>query len=205
MIITDYKICGGEVSLSLDGDFWMEIPYEVSFDHKLDKGMQISDSDMEKIEYDTSVLKGMKYAINYLVKYSATENKLYKKLIEKEFPSDVCKHIVARMVEYGYLNDHDYAERLVECKIKKLGKARLRAELYAKGINSDIISEVLDNTLDEDIQENALNVAGKWYNSHELETREDEAKFYRFMQYRGYDYSTINAVKRAIKENLNDD
>ena len=205
MIITDYKICAGEVSVSIDDEFWLAIPYEIGFDHKLDKGIEITASIMEKVEYDSAVNKGMRYAVNYLMKYPTTENKLHKKLIEKGYSHDVSKHIVFRMVDYGYLNDFDYAERLVSSKIKKMGKSRLRSELYSKGISSNIISEVLQNICDEDIIDNALDVATKWFNSHNLETREDEAKFYRFMQYRGYDYNVINKMKNVLKESAYDD
>ena len=204
MIITGFHINGGDVSISLDGELWEEIPYEITFQHRLELGMQVTTDTTECIMYDTNVHKCMKYALGYLAKYSTTERTLYNKLTEKSYPSDVSKHVISRMVEYGYLNDQYYAERFVASKITKLGKSRLKSELYARGIASDIIAQVLDDTSDDEILESAIQVGQKWFNSHYLDTKEDEMKLIRFMQYRGYDFSVIKKVISKLKEQDDD-
>ncbi len=205
MRITKFNINGKHVSISLDDEYWADIPYEITFDYRLELGSIISDEDAVKILLDGEVYRAMIYASAYLAKYSATEKKMRDKLINKEYSRDAAVVVVAKMVEYGYINDRDYAERLVACKMRKLGKSRLKSELYAKGISREIISDVISETSDEEISENAIEVGSRWFNSHNLESREDEAKFYRFMQYRGYNFCDIKTVANLLKERNDDE
>lgn len=54
--------------------------------------------------------------------------------------------VVARLKEYGYLNDADYAANYAKLRQEnaKFGKRRVRQDLAVKGVKADVISSTLD-------------------------------------------------------------
>lgn len=63
--------------------------------------------------------------------------------------------VISMLIEKGYLDDEKFAEFFVENRNIKKGESakKLRMELYKKGIASDIIDRVLENTERNDIEE----------------------------------------------------
>ena len=54
--------------------------------------------------------------------------------------------VVARLKEYGYLNDADYAANYAKLRQEnaKLGKRRVQQDLTVKGVHSEVIAATLD-------------------------------------------------------------
>jgi regulatory protein len=65
--------------------------------------------------------------------------------------------VLARLVEYGYINDADYAATYAKLRQENasFGKRRVRQDLAIKGIPADLISETLD-TAYRDVNEEEL-------------------------------------------------
>lgn len=204
MIITEFNVSGQNVKISVDGEFWAEIPYLIAFDFRLEKGVEVDDSLLFNVELKANEKSAFDYSIWYLSRYVATTKKLRNKLYEKQFKKSVIDNVISRLAELKYLDDYAYAENLVFQKSKKLGKRRLQAELKNKGISSEIIEEVLSNLDSEDAFETAIAVAEKWHRSHDLKSIKDNEKFFRFMAYRGFDYDTINRCREVLKVGKDD-
>ena len=199
MKITDFKVNGQNVSIYIDGEFWLEIPYLIAFDFRLHKDVELDSDVLAQIEFKVNEKNAFDYCIWYLSRYSATCKKMRQKLYEKEYKKPEVDSVINKLCELKYLDDYAFAENLVNQKSGKLGKNRLKAELKNKGIASDIIQSVLENLDEDDIFNSAMSVARKWYRSHELESYEDFQKFLRFMAYRGFDYDIINKCKEDLK------
>lgn len=204
MKITEFNVCGQNVKICVDGEFWAEIPYLIAFDFRLQKGVEVDDSLLLSVEQKANEKAAFDYSIWYLSRYVATTKKLRNKLYEKQFKKVVIDNVINRLTELKYLDDYAFAENLVAQKASKLGKRRLQAELKNKGINSDIIEDVLSTIGANDTFDAAMAVAQKWYRSHELETMQDSQKFLRFMAYRGFDYDTINRCREVLKVGKDD-
>ena len=168
MTITEFNVIGQNVRISINGEFWDEIPYLIAFDFRLNKGVMVDDSLLLDVKQKADEMSAFNYAVKYLARYSVTTKRLRQKLYEKEYSKLVIDKVVAKLTELKYLDDYTFAENLVASKSKKLGKHRLKAELKSKGVDNEIIEDVL-NTLDsDDMFEVAMAVAEKWYRSHNL-------------------------------------
>lgn len=205
MKITEFDKCGKNVKICVDGEFWKEIPFLIAFDYRLEKGMNVDSNLLGEIALKTEQEDAFNYAVKYLGKYSVTVKKMKNKLYEKEYTTPVVNGVLEKLLEFGYLDDYRFAESLINQKKNKLGSRRLQNELRLKGVPSDIISELLAEIDEDETFDTAMAVAEKWYRTHELETHEDYAKFTRFMAYRGFEFSIINACRDALKREAEND
>lgn len=98
--------------------------------------------------------------------------------------------------EYHLTDDRIYATRLANdlSNIKKFGKHRIKAELLRRGIERDIISEVLDE-LETDEGEQLLPLMEKKLGGDF--DRKNRDKAFRYFASRGYSFDDI---KRAFDE-----
>lgn len=204
MQITEFSKNGKNVCIHIDGEFWANIPYLIAFDFHLHNGVKVDESLLQDVLQKANEKAAFDYSIWYLSRYSATVKKMRSKLYEKEYKTNVVNAVVQRLCELKYLDDYAFAENLVEKKSAKLGANRLKSELRRNGVSEEIINEVLSDVDSDEQYNSALNVAKKWYRSHELQTQEDFQKFLRFMAYRGFDYNTITRCREELKFGEND-
>ena len=64
------------------------------------------------------------------------------------FTNDDIERAIKRLLDKGYLDDREFAEWFIENRFinKGVSHTRLRQELYKKGIDNDIVDELLDNS-----------------------------------------------------------
>ncbi|MDR2589671.1 MAG: recombination regulator RecX [Oscillospiraceae bacterium] len=105
----------------------------------------LSDNDTERIR---------KRALKILGNRNYSEQEMYKKLISKGEDSKISTETVEWLVELGYINDTNYADLIVNHYITRgYGEARIREELYKRGIPRDLWDEklsIIDTTDVED-------------------------------------------------------
>jgi regulatory protein len=90
------------------------------------------------------------YAIKALGRHMRSESELRRLMKTRVEPGPrgeaVISTVVARLKEYGYLNDQSFAETYARLRQEneKLGARRVRQNLQQKGVDSDLITETLD-------------------------------------------------------------
>lgn len=90
------------------------------------------------------------YAVKALGRRMRSEaelRRLMKTRVEPDERGEVAiAAVVARLKDYGYLNDASFAETYARLRQEneKFGVRRVRQDLQHKGVNSDLIAETLD-------------------------------------------------------------
>ncbi|MGD0520345.1 MAG: regulatory protein RecX [Terracidiphilus sp.] len=90
------------------------------------------------------------YGVKALGRQMRTEvelRRLMKKRVEPGEAGDaVITAVLARLLEYGYLDDAVFAETYARLRQEneKLGQRRVRQDLQQKGVHSELIAETLD-------------------------------------------------------------
>ena len=75
--------------------------------------------------------------------YSSFE--LGKKLLEKGYPKEDVSACISKLIEYGYLNDAEYAIRACQILIERgKGNQYIKQKLKQSGISSDLLPELSD-------------------------------------------------------------
>lgn len=101
------------------------------------------------------------YAVNALGRRMRTVAELTRLMRRRVEPGEIgqvkINSVIARLKEYGYLNDADYAANYARLRQENasFGKRRVRQDLVVKGVHSELIASTLESVY-EDVNEEAL-------------------------------------------------
>ena len=146
--------------------------------------------------------KAKECAFWYINKRRYTKKELINKLVQREYDRDVAEEAVKYLEELDYINDADYARRYIldAIRIKKHGMVRIKNDLFQKGIDRNIIDEVLvdidvdcTKVIDELIQIRAKNL--------DLSDEKQFNKLVAFLVRRGFKHGESVQSVRNYREN----
>ena len=146
-------------------------------------------------------------AYNYLSYRARSVKELREKLVQKEFAEEIIEQVVDDLQRQKLLNDREFARRFVEARLGRAnGSRKLAQELRRKGIETEIIDEVLGEfaaTLDS--EERAVGLLGKQaWRYRGLERDKAKRRMLGFLARRGYDAqmarSAVDKVWQELQE-----
>jgi len=138
----------------------------------------------------------MQYALRSLGRRMQSRAELERKLLARTTP-EVARSVIARLLEWGYLDDRAFAEAFVRSRRERWGALRLRAELARRGVDERTVGEVLaEGEEGEGEVARALALLGKSAWRHKGE----HARMVRFLQARGFALAVaVEAAQRFEK------
>lgn len=195
-------------NIYLDGEFAFGADEDLMVDWRLVPGKVLNTSDVERLLFEAEVGKLMErmYRLFNLRQRSEKEVRDYlrnlsfkrKVLGQEEISEAAIELLINKLKQKGLLSDEQFAKAWVQSrrKTKKKGKIALKAELYQKGINQDLIEEVLEEEStpesEKQLAQQALVKKIKtWRNLPLLEFRK---KSYEFLLRRGFEYEVVREV-----------
>ncbi|MBB6215314.1 regulatory protein [Anaerosolibacter carboniphilus] len=193
----------GRYSIYVDHQFAFGISEDLLVKYRLLKGKEIDPASMETIIEEEEQNKANHYALKLLSFRGRTRQEVEKKMKEKEYEAPTIEKTLAFLQTHNYINDEDFAASYIRDKvnIQKLGKMRIKQELYQKGIDKTTVQEAINEQIDPiDEFETALDLGRKKLNS--TYRNDDKNAQYRklgsFLQRRGYDYDIIKKVLNTL-------
>ncbi|CAM4270830.1 Regulatory protein RecX [Mycobacterium basiliense] len=83
--------------------------------------------------------------LRLLTARSRTRAELAGQLAKRGYPDDISNRVLDRLASVGLVDDTDFAENWVQTRRANSGKSKraLAAELHNKGVDNDVITEVL--------------------------------------------------------------
>ncbi|HGJ65931.1 TPA: regulatory protein RecX [bacterium] len=186
------------LSIYLDGRYYCGISEEVALKYKLKKGMEIDENNLKDMIHDDELQKAKKYVYNLLSRRMYSSKEVRNKLTEQGYTDDVIDQAISTIEGFGYIDDKTFAEEWVLSRKhnKPKGKIVLRRELAQKGINKEIIGEVLEEFIDDlDQLDTAVKLAQKKMLSYKNDDKiSARRKLQSFLVRRGFDFDTIRKV-----------
>ncbi len=135
----------------------------------------------------------------YLLDYrDYSYRELFKKLLEN-YDEEICYYVTDRLASLGIINDRRYAENLARkyIEVKKYGFYRASNEMYRKGLDRDLVDEVL-SVYEEDTAERICELIRKKYMSC-LDDRDKVRKMKNALVRQGYSFDDINTAVRMME------
>ncbi len=175
-------------SFNFDLDYWANAC--------LHENDEISEEQLSVHLKESDYIRAKSRGMWFLDRADYSEKKLYEKIYAGGISAAAAARAVSRFKELGLVDDTRYATRLAEQMSEAgISKREAYAKLYQKGISSDTIKSVLEETdFDEASQLEA--VIEKKYKK-KLSEKDNIQKVYAALIRKGFSYS---AVRAAIKK-----
>lgn len=152
-------------------------------------GKELTDDEAERMLPSVRRSGWKEKALSLLSRKPQSRRELEQKLREWEAPEEEIAALCDRMEELGYLNDAEYAARIVRhYSAKGFGEKKLRDELYRRGVPRDLWDSALEQAEDPAEAIDAFvakKLAGKTPDRKELKKVSDA------LARRGYSWSEI--------------
>lgn len=195
-------------NIYLDGQFAFGADDDLVVEFRLVPGKEILEKDLDKLLFEAEVGKLMErmYRLFNIRQRSEKEvrdylrNLSFKRKVKgnEEISELVIERLTEKLRQKGLVNDLEFARAWVEArrKSKKKGEFALKSELFQKGIDRQIVEEIINGqwTIDneQDLAKQALEKKIKaWKNMSNLEFRK---KATEFLLRRGFEYSVAKEV-----------
>lgn len=189
----------GLSALFIDGELACKLDTETLLSYRFDVGREITDEQLKEV-VDASNAKRCKDKAMWLLSYrDYSRRELFDKL-KKDFPEDAAQASVTRCEELGLLDDGRFARRYSAdlFHLKRLSKNGVRQKLIQKGIDRDLIDEVLAEC-DVDEEEQIKEIIERKY-ARALSDEKGRRRAFSALQRMGYSYSVIKSVMRAYTD-----
>lgn len=198
-------------NIFLDGKFAFGADEDTLVEYRLIVGKELTLQDQEKVLFATGVGKLMERMYGLLARRMRSEREIkdylrnlsFKKKVkgDEEISDIVCDTLIERLKQKDLVNDRRFAQEWVSSRGVKRGLNVLKFELMQKGIDKEIIDEVLnehnDLVSEDRIAEQALEKKMKLFSS--LDPVTFKRKAIEFLLRRGFNYETARTV---VEKNL---
>ena len=141
----------GLSAVYIDGEYALSLDTQTLLEHRIDIGREFDDEELHDLIESSNERRAKEKAL-WLISYRSHSKKELRDKISRTCDRQSAEKAVERMEELGLVNDRDYAERCAQTLIftKHMSKRGAAMELRRKGIESEIIDEVLgDIEVDE--------------------------------------------------------
>lgn len=194
MIITDIKPGRkGNILVYADGKYILSVPREIFLKSGMNRGSKIDEREIENINFEIDSFKAKSRALN-LLSYRAHSKKELQDKLKRRLDEKSAKIAADKMEQIGLLNDENYARDFASHlqKNKMYAKKRISYELSKKGIDEEIISEVLNNLeLSED------ETLEKAVSKKSIENEKEKRRLIAHLMRLGYSWSQINRFLKS--------
>ena len=200
MILKIEPANGGKLSLLSDDEYVMTVDADTWYSLDYSDGCEVSVEELENIKFIVTSRKAYSQALRFLTLRAHSADELFKKLIKKHTPES-SQYAVEKCRELGFIDDVDFAERYANELIekKKYGLSRVKTELISKGIDREIIENVLSG-LETDSTSAIIEIVEKKYSSC-LSDEKGKRRMIAGLIRLGYSYGEIRtALSEYITE-----
>lgn len=196
------------VNVAVDGGYRLSLDVYQVVELGIKVGQELTEVDLLALEHASNFGKlyarSLEYALvrprslkemrEYLwrkTRPAAVRSRRTGELFERAGVSeDTAKAVLARLVEKGYVNDTQFARYWVENRQQRNGisQRKLVAELRAKGIGNDLISETIQNSTRDEVSELQKILLKK------RARYSDQNKLIAYLLRQGFSYEQVNAA-----------
>ena len=155
--------------------------------------MEISDEDLHQLLQESEARRAKEKAL-YLLEYRSHSKKELADKISRTTSREAAEAAVDKMEELGLVNDEDYGRQMAEYLLQKKGYGlrRARQELLQKGIDRELIEELLEE-LAPDPEEKLREIVERKY-QNQLDDEKGYRRTVAALQRLGYGWEDIKTV-----------
>ena len=198
-------------SVFLDEEFAFGLNQEVVFQYGLKKGDSLTEQQIDEILDSDKRKKAKERALNFLSYRDRSEHEMIKKLNDVGYDAAVVDWVINELKKLNLINDKRFAVNFIQNKMitHPMGEFLARKELSNKGIDSQLIDEIVEQIYREQDQFSiALKISyARRKRFKEIEDVKAKKRISDLLLRRGFNWNIISQVFEQwddmIQENEN--
>lgn len=164
-------------------------------------GTAITKEKLQKVLSHSDFVRAKSRALWYLDRSDHTEKALYDKLTKAKFSQKASAEVIAKLVEYGLLDDNRYAKRYAERLFEaNTSKRQIYYKLCEKGIPRELAKETVDALPTDETEQIKALIEKKYKNK--LNDKESVKKVYAALIRKGFSFGSVKDVLKNYEEEL---
>lgn len=134
-------------SVFIDGRYAFSVDDETLFKSGLKAGDEITEDFADSLIYYAQYMSCKEYGFRLVSQKMYTEGMLREKLTEKKFDAEITDAVCIKFRELGLIDDEAYARAYISdaSKLKNKGKRLIMTELMRRGVDKELINELLED------------------------------------------------------------
>jgi regulatory protein len=140
------------------------------------------------------------YCLKLITIKDRTEKEIRTKLKEKNFDENTIEEEIEFLSNYGYINDNRYAQHFTSdaINIKKWGKSRIRTELLRRGVDRDVVDEVIEEAFSETDDDRLYTEMEKRFKNADFSNMKERTRIFNFYLRRGFSPEEIKGAMNRL-------
>ncbi len=185
--------------LYLDGEAAVRVDTETLIKSGWKPGMEITDEELHALLEASEERRAREKAL-YLLEYRSHSKKELADKISRTTSREAAEAAVEKMEELGLMNDESYARQLASSLLERKGYGvrRARQELLHKGIDRELVEEILLETA-PDPEEKLREIVERKY-QRQLQDEKGYRRTVAALQRLGYGWEDIKSVLEEFRE-----
>ncbi len=193
MVISHNKGRGKKIHLLLDGEYKITTDIDFWAEHYIKDGTEIDEDEWDALVEKINDKKAVNKCYDLLSRRDHSVKELRDKLL-RTVDERSAEKAIAKMLEYGYLDDEKYARTLMNHLVnnKKMSVSFIRQEMYKRGLSSEIIADVFEETEIDSVANIKDLISGKY--RAKLLNENGKEKVISALMRKGFNYGDIKAA-----------
>ncbi len=164
------------------------------------RDVRVSQNNSGKIVDREDFDRAKEYALKLLGYRERSEQEIRRRMVRKKYGEKVIGKTIEFLKEQNLLNDRRFARIWTESYLRRnYGKWKVRADLSEKGVDSEIIEEILkESYLKVDETQLALDLVQRKWPSLKKKNEKSLRRLAGSLQRRGFSFEVIAEVIRQI-------
>lgn len=193
MKLTSQKGRGNKIHLLIDAEYVITTDVDFWYAHYIADDTELSEEEWEAFCEKITVRKAFNKALDLLSRRDHGKIELSKKL-RRTFDEEITNKAVERMSELGYIDDQKFASCLITylLEVKKFSLSRVKQELRMRGIDRELISDLLSEVETDPVAQVFSLLDTKY--RRQLIDEKGKKRTVSALQRLGYSYSDIRSA-----------
>lgn len=212
--ITPQKKNNKRLNVYINGDFAFGISAQLKFEKRIEIGQEINNQKTQDLILSDQIERLQDKALKFLSfrprSERETRDHLFRRGKLKEIKSDIEKsqyeisiqEVIKKLKRIGQIDDREFSKWWVEQRhnFNPRGQILLKAELRSKGIENNLIDELLQNDTEIQVQLATKAAEKKIKLYQKLDEKEFKDKIEQFLARRGFGWSVVKQAVDSILE-----
>ena len=189
------------VNLFLNDEYAFSLALSLAMGLK--KGQVLTPAEVTALQADDEIKRAYAAALNLLGYRARSTTEVEQRLRQRDFSERSIAQTIERLLREGYLNDTDFGHAWIESRLRASPRSTraLRYELRRKGVDTEVIEEVLEQVEIDEEGAAWRAIESKLDRWRDLEQFPFRQKVSSFLARRGFGHDVVRpVVERAWQE-----